>query len=667
MDFFEHQDAARKNTRIMVILYMAAVAGVVLAVDLMLAVVYVKSGGVRLVPGTGVGQLLRAVPGHLYVWGALGTMAVIFTASLVQILRLAQGGPAVAQMVGARAVSQDTRDPLEKRLLNVVEEMAVAAGVRVPQCYVMDEEPGINAFAAGYDVGNAVVAVTRGTLDTLSRDELQGVIGHEFSHILNGDMWLNIKMIGVLSGIVFIGGVGGFLMRSVRSGTNSRSSSGLFAIGLALFVIGYIGMFFARIIKAAVSRQREYLADASAVQFTRNPDGIAGALDQIRASGRGALITNRYAEDMSHMFFGQGITTWMAGLFATHPPIEGRIARVRPGFHVPRYRQERARFVAPAPIEAEFGAGSGFAGAPSAVSQSGSDGKRASDSGHPWGRSAGESAKLVGTLDAGKVNHAARLIARLPPDVNAAMHDPGGACAVIVALLLAPKGSVLEVQLEAVHALGDASLAVQAQSVLPSLQRLGRGKDLMLIDLSLPAIKSATPAEKQRLVAALVAVIRADRRVSLHEFVVLTFVKTQLSPRARPGAGKGRPLSALRDEIVLLMSLVAHAGRRSGPEPALDRAVEEAFSAGALIVGMADTQLLAKDGLSLDATGNALERLRSVAPLAKAILVKALFAVVSADGTIRLMEAELMRLIGAVLDCPLPPLFEDIDPETLAG
>ena len=183
----------------------------------------------------------------------------------------------------------------------------------------MDEERGINAFAAGWNVSSSVVAVTRGALETLTRDELQGVIAHEFSHILNGDMPLNVRMLAVLAGIVFLASVGDFLMRSMRG---SRDTKGLILVGLALFVVGYVGLFFARLIKSSVARQREFLADASSVQFTRNPDGIAGALDQIRASTSGTLIANRYAEEMSHMFFGAAVKVRLGGLFDTHPPLD---------------------------------------------------------------------------------------------------------------------------------------------------------------------------------------------------------------------------------------------------------------------------------------------------------------------------------------------------------
>ena len=670
MNFFENQDAARRNTRIMVALYLLAVVDVVLAVDLLLGVAYLRVSDLGLRPGTGLFAMFFAVLGSVYAWGAIATTGLIFSVSVVRIWKLAEGGTMVAAMIGARAVSPSTRDPLEKRLLNVVEEMAIASGVRVPKVYVMDEEKGINAFAAGYNVSNAVVAVTRGTLETLSRDELQGVIGHEFSHILNGDMWLNINMIGVLSGIVFIGGIGSFLMRVSRR-SDGKSAGGGFALGLALFLIGYIGVFFARMIKAAVSRQREFLADAASVQFTRNPDGIAGALDQIRASGRGALIDNRHAEDMSHMFFGQGITVWISGLFATHPPIEDRIARVRPGFQPSRYRARRAAVAPSAEIGTQFGPVSALAGdshgGPDPGSGNASSGQRVDDSGVAWGRSADDGAKMVGTLDAGRIDYAARLIARLPADLHSALHETSSAGAAILATLLAPRDEVLNAQLDAVRALGQEALAERAHTLMPQVRGLGTGYDLTLVDLALPAMKAATPEDKSQLLAALEAVIHADRRISLQEFVVLTLVKTQLAERARPAAGKGKPLAALRSDVVLVMSLMAQAGRGRGADPALDRAMADAFAAGAHIVGMSDAQLLHRDRLSLESAGLALERLMSVAPLAKAILVKALFTVVSADGTIRVLEAELMRLIGAVLDCPLPPMFEDIDPATLSA
>jgi Zn-dependent protease with chaperone function len=647
--FFEHQQLARRNTRVMVLLFLLAVAGVVVAVDLVLGLLYVWSLGEihvpRGAPMPGLFQLLKLVPTGVYAGGALGTMATIFIVSAVNVTKLGGGGAAVAAMVGARRLSSDARDPLERRLLNVVEEMAIAAGVRVPAVYVMDDERGINAFAAGWDVAGAVVAVTRGTLETLNRDELQGVIGHEFSHILNGDMRLNIRMIGVLAGIVFIGSVGDFLMRNAR-GSRDRGSGHLFLAGLALFLIGYVGLFFARLIKASVSREREFLADASSVQFTRNPDGIAGALDQIRVCGSGALITGRYAEDMSHMFFGESIKLRFGSLFDTHPPLEERIRRVRPGFHPSAYRKRR-----PA-----------LADTPAAAQQ---QGRRVSDAAVQWRRSPGESAGLVGTLDAGKVDFAARLLASLPAALRESLRQPDGARAALIALLLAPADEVARQQLQALDAAVPMPLADLVRALAVHTARLGPAFHLPVIDLALPAIKSAPEAARKELIAGLEAVSHADRRVSLHEFVVLTLVRDQLAPKAKPAAIATRKLSDLKEEAAIALTVIALAGTRADATGARQAALQAALNAGAKEMGIAAPTPPAS-ALTLEAASGALERLKQLAPLQKALLVKGLFAAATADGTIRIAEAELMRLAGAVLDCPLPPLVEELDPAALS-
>ena len=213
--------------------------------------------------------------------------------------------------------------------------MAIASGTPTPPVYMMQEEPGINAFAAGFTPSDAVVGVTRGCVGQLSRDELQGVIGHEFSHILNGDMRLNIRLMGVLFGILVVGLIGSILLRSSLYGSalQSRSSRGnstqvLLIIGGVLMLVGFIGTLVGNLIKASVSRQREFLADASAVQFTRNPSGIAGALKKIGGFEAGSEMMNPHAPESSHMFFGRAVSSGFNSLFATHPPLEERIARL---------------------------------------------------------------------------------------------------------------------------------------------------------------------------------------------------------------------------------------------------------------------------------------------------------------------------------------------------
>jgi len=661
--FFEQQHLARRNTRVMVVLFLLAVVAVVASVDAVLAVAYMSGGSRAARHAPGLGAMLAAMPPGVLVAGALGTAALIFTVSAFNVVKLASGGAAVAEMVGARRIAPDTRDPLERRLVNVVEEMAIASGVRVPGVYVMDGEDGINAFAAGWDVSGAIVAVTRGTLETLNRDELQGVIGHEFSHILNGDMRLNIRMLGVLAGIVFIGSVGNFIMRNVRSGDSDSKKTGgqIFLIGLALFIIGYVGLFFARLIKAAVSRQREFLADASSVQFTRNPDGIAGALDQIRASSRGTLIASSQAEHMSHMFFGQGIHVWLGGLFDTHPPLDERIRRVSPRFQPSAYRGKRppaAEVGEPATGAAPAdGAVSGFAAGPQAT------GRRAADAGTAWGRSAGDSARLVGSAAAAKVDYASRLLAALPPELRELVRSADGARSAVLALILAPKDEVMRQQLAAVSAAGLGGLAEQARSSAVLCGALPRALHLPLIDLALPALKGAAQAARQELLTAIEAVVRADRRMSLHEFVILTLLREQLMPRARPSAAPTRKIADLEAECATLLVLVSQAGGGAG---ASGDAARNNVRAGAKELGIAEERAAATK-LSLESASAALQALKGLAPLQKALLIKGLFAAVTADGTINLAEAEMMRLVGAVLDCPLPPLLEEVDPATLAA
>jgi Zn-dependent protease with chaperone function len=646
LNFFEQQSLARRNSQVMVLLFLLAVAAVAASVDVVIGYVYLWSnGGLLTVP-------LAAVPRSVYASGAIATVGLVLAVSLVSVARLAGGGATVAERAGGRRLAGNSTDPLERRLLNVVEEMAIAAGVRVPQVYVMDGERGINAFAAGWDASSAVIAVTRGALEALSRDELQGVIGHEFSHILNGDMRLNIRMLGVLAGIVFIGSIGGFLMRHTDESRESRAVAVAFAAGLALFVIGYVGLFFARLIKAAVGRQREFLADAASVQFTRNPDGLCGALDQIRSADGGALISSRAAEDLSHMFFGESIRLRFGGLFATHPPLDERIERINPKFEPSGYAKKRqAVDAAPAASEAAIALAGDVA----------PNGRRAADAGVAWGRSPEAAAGLVGKLDAGKLDYATRLLAALPAPLREAVRHADSAAAAMIALLIASKEEVMLQQLEAVKRA--TTLAGQVEALLPATRGLGLGFHLPVIDLALVSLKSAPESTKKQAIAGLEAAAYADRRVSLHEFVVLTLVREQLTPRTKPGAAT-KKIGDLQGAAAVVLALVAQAGTRADAAGAREEALRAAQRSGAKVLGIAE-EAVAKAALTLDAARGALEELKGLAPMQKEVLVKGLFAAVTADGTVRVAEAGLMRLVGAVLDCPLPPLIAELDPASL--
>ena len=342
MDYFQNQDVARKKTGRLVFFFIIAVVLIILSV-------YAAVGAVLTFAapegaGEGANTLGWLWNPELFGIVALGTSGLIAGGSLFKVAALSGGGHTVAELLGGRLLHPDKASPDERRLLNVVEEMAIAAGLPVPPVYLLENESGINAFAAGHTTGDAVIAVTSGTLSRLSRDELQGVIAHEFSHILNGDMRLNIRLMGVLFGILVIGLTGWIIFRSsfdggyVRMGARDDDRKGfnpLPLIGLALYVIGYVGVFFANLIKAAVSRQAsEFLADASAVQFTRNPEGIAGALKKIGALAEGSRVEDPHAEEASHMFFGEAVSGFneLFGLLSTHPPLVERIRRIDPSF-----------------------------------------------------------------------------------------------------------------------------------------------------------------------------------------------------------------------------------------------------------------------------------------------------------------------------------------------
>ena len=337
MDFFEHQDAARRRTGWLIFYFILAVVAIVVAIYfvVLIALVFIGDSG-----RSGSPNPYMQTPWHpdLFALVALATIGVILLSSLYKTSQLAAGGEAVALMMGGRLIDRQTRDLAERRLLNVVDEMALASGTPVPPVYVMDNEPSINAFAAGHQPGDAVIGVSHGCLEYLNRDELQGVMAHEFSHILNGDMRMNLRLVGILYGILVIAMIGWFVLRSMpfsgRSSRNNKDSGGaiavILAIGIGLLVIGSVGLFFGKLIKSAVSRQREYLADASAVQFTRLPDGIAGALKKIGGRPETSKIKDAHAEEISHMFFGSAFGSLNFQFFATHPPLVERIQKSTP-------------------------------------------------------------------------------------------------------------------------------------------------------------------------------------------------------------------------------------------------------------------------------------------------------------------------------------------------
>ena len=668
MNFFEAEALARRTTRLLVILYLFAVAAVAAAVCLGLGTAYAIGmmyggvpAGINVVIdsrhlGSAFLEILRhGVPYTVYAWGAGVTLLLILGATLYKVWRLSGGGVTVAELVGARMVESGSATPEERRLLNVVEEMAIASGVSVPPVFVMDREAGINAFAAGYSPNEAVITVTQGALQTLSRDELQGVIGHEFSHILNGDMRLNVRLMGVLFGIVCIAQFGEFLIRStarsmVRVSRENRGAGIMLVFaGIALTLIGFLGLEFARLIKAAISRQREFLADASSVQFTRNPDGIAGALDTIASSQRTTLVHDVHAEELSHMFFAQAVSNWMGAMFNTHPPIEERIRRVRPGFQRTRYRAQRE----PEGVR------------PIAVLDAMGNVVKTIGAGTDWSRSAAQAtavaavAASVGNPTPEHVDFARRLLAAIPASLRGRLASPEGAQQVMFALAIVGDEASRRVKLEMVRERRgeETARAVQGAYDEALAAGLGRAHALPLVGIALPVLKALKQSARDALVEDVAKVVEADGRVTLGEFVLSTMLRQRLREGAgRPVASKYRSVGEVGDDARVVLSLVAHAALAE---------TGAAYAKGADYLGLNVREALPTSQLSTRRVSASLENLRLLAPLTKPRVIKACLEVASADGIITLAQAELVRMVAATLDCPLPPVLATLDPASL--
>jgi Zn-dependent protease with chaperone function/uncharacterized tellurite resistance protein B-like protein len=614
-DFFEQQERARRATRWLILWYLLAVAFSVASYCAAAAAAYAL-----LAAYAGLASKWMPWQGFLGVGAAVG--AVMLAASLSTLWRLREGGYAVADLLGASYISPERCTVTERRLLNVVEEMAIASGIAVPPVYMLPYERGINALVAGYSPNEAVLVVTRGT-DKLSRDELQGLMGHEFSHILNGDMALNVHLVALLSGLTWIGDASERLFfraasRSKEVARDEGSADALVAVfGAAVAFIGLPGALAASAIQAAISRQREFLADAASVQFTRNPDGIAGALDSILALRAHTVVLAAYAETLSHMFFAPAVVHWWT--FPTHPPILERIRRAHPRFQRDAYRATR---------HGERREIAVIDGAGNVVRHQRFD--------------AAAVVASVGRPEAEHVDFAARLLANLPERLREALRDPAEAEATMLALVAAQTGVADEPK--------TAELRVYVEGMV-------RQQHMTLAELAVPAIKEQPQAARDRFLAALAAKVEADSRVTLREFVLLIFLRQRLREGAGlPIATRFRQVEQVADDAHAMLSLVAAVAR--GGE-------QVAFEKGAAVLKLGWTAPLAVETLGTARIGEALERLRHLAPFAKPAVLKACVEAIAADGVFHLAEVELVRMVAATLDCPIPPAIAALDPRSL--
>ncbi|MDI9245032.1 M48 family metallopeptidase [Marinobacter sp. CHS3-4] len=655
--FFERQASARRNTGLLVLLFLTAVALITLAVC---AVAYFTTRS----ESSHLPFLDWLVSKHgLYT--ALAIVGVIIAGSLFRWMDLSGGGQRVAKMVGARPVDPATQDLEERRLRNVVEEMAIASGISVPDLYVMDRETGINAFVAGYSPGEAVMVVTHGTLTNLSRDELQGVVAHEFSHILNGDMRLNVRLIAILAGILMIGQIGtylaqaSFMRRRRYSSRDSRGQAAFGLVGLALMAIGYIGVFFGRLIQSAVSRQREMLADASSVQFTRNPEGIAGALFKIGAKG-GFLDTTTHASDMNHMCFGEAARMQLSSLLASHPPIEKRIEAIGPGL-LPRLR---SRFRNMQPDESVRDTspsdGSGQATSPMPEAAAGFSAATGAAQGQPSKGEPTETEKdtrrfsdSVGTANRASEEYAQALLKQLPSSFRGLLYTRAGAIQFCYALLISGLSTANQKQhLALIHAESIFSPNPDLlEKLLTALDNLGPGIRLPALELAMPALRKLDPEERHTLIDACETLIKADKRVSLFELTILSFLRKHLAGDAQAVVPvRHKSYRSVQKHLLVLFSLLARTGTdQPDQQQALLEEAMASFHSG-------KSRLPLLDKISLTQLRDALWHLNRLSPLLKPGILDASCHCVLADGEVKPREYEMIRLIADQMDCPMPPL-----------
>jgi Zn-dependent protease with chaperone function len=637
--FFQQQDSARRKTVQLVVYF-------VLAILILIALVY---GLLLWLSTDSAHEPVSWWQPEQLLLAALGVGLVVGGASAFKVAQLASGGQAVALMLGGEEVPGTTTDARQKRLLNIVEEMALAAGVPVPPVYVL-EEPGINAFAAGYASGDAVVAVSQGCLNYLTRDELQGVVAHEFSHILNGDMRLNIRLIGLIFGIMALSIIGRILMLTSRRRSSGRNDSrgGLVLLGLGVFVLGLVGAFFGRLIMAAVSRQREYLADASAVQFTRNPDGIGGALKKIGGLAEGSRIDNPQAAEVGHMFFANAFTGYaLVGLLATHPPLVERIRRLDPQFDgqfpevrpvgVDREDHERPRCGSVPP----------FAGMPRLPGLP--------QVPVPVLGFADEAASRVGHVDPEVISYAQALHDGMPDVLRVAAQEPFSAHAVVYALLLDPRADLRDLQLTRLKAGAEPQDFAETLRLVAPVQALPDTHRLPLLDLAMPALRQMSPRQYRVFRAQVEVLMIADRRLSLFEYTLRCVLHRHLDAQFLPQR-QTRPVHSppqkLAHPVATVLALLAWEGQ---PEP--DQAAR-AFDTGmrGYIGGDHTHRLPPREECSLAEFDAALQTLNQSIPAIKRRIVVACTACILANQQVTVREAELLRAICDTLDCPLPPL-----------
>lgn len=652
MNFFEQQDIAHRNTKRLIALLCLAVLSLIAITTLLFAVVfyYMELNTHTYLANSGLWSgIMHSLSWKMLAGISVSVCAVIFLGSLYKLIQLSSGGRVVAESLGGRPLVVQNANADEKKILNVVEEMSIASGTPVPPVYIIEDE-AINAFAAGHSPQDAVIGVTRGCIRVLNRDELQGVIAHEFSHIFHGDMKLNMRLIALLNGILLIGLIGEFLFRSSSHRAAFRSSkdkspAAMMGIGIGLMVIGYAGTFFGKLIKAAVSRQREFLADASAVKFTRNPDGIGGALKKLGGYVGGSQMDIANASEFSHMFFGEGSSNLFSA-FATHPPLQERIKRIDPRWngefaHIDVYDASADSHLENTYIKEERLSGAGNDLSPFEFTTP----KTAME----FVTTVDQVLQTIGQPNQSHLAYAHQTLNAISDELRDAAHTPWEAQALMLGLLFDKNADKQTKQWQDLGTLFSQAqiesikpLATQASLLEPRLR-------LPLLELSLPALKNLSPKQYELFRIAMNSIIHADEHIDLIEWSFFRIITHNLEPKRN--TNHLVDLAQLKKETCTLLSVIANAGTDSSEN------AQAAFNSSKTIIGFNDATLIREQDYSMMDLDLAITRLNCVKPLQKSKLLKAMSQCVLADQKVTVVEAELFRAIADALDCPVPPLI----------
>ncbi|MBD2234328.1 M48 family metallopeptidase [Phormidium tenue] len=646
MNFFEHQDQARRNTTKLLLLFGLSIAVMIAAFyGVAIAILFTQA-----TPALGGPGLLWR-PGVLF-WVASGTLTFMVVGSSTKLAQLSQGGHSLAKGLGGRELNPLTDDLDEQRLINVVSEMALASGTPIPAVYLLDDEPGINAFAAGFTADKAVIGVTRGCLDQLSRDELQGVIGHEFSHILNGDMGLNLKLIGVIHGLLLIYIAGRLMLRlSYYDGASRRSkddkgAGAVLAAALAMVVIGYLGVLCGRLIKSAVSREREFLADASAVQFTRNSEGLTGALRKIGQIQAGSTMVSPMAETASHLLFGEanGNLSFLGGWFATHPPLGERLRRLG---QVPIPEGASPLGVGASISSSSSPDDSLVMGLHRGTSTAVQPGITAIASPAP-----SQFMTAIGTTDARRLEQVRSLLSELPAEVKAALQDPTAAAEVVYALLVRTKPALQTQQIEYLSNTYGPDCRGRVGQIYNRVRALKPGQDLLLLEALVPALRQLDPEAGRKFIQTAQALSQPGGRLLLSNYPLQLILRKRLSSHL----GQPATITDINDlwgDALVVLALLARVGH-SRSEDAI-----YAFKLGISQLPGAKTQASPNELLPVNSTdiNASLSRLEQAAPKLKQTIVDACAHTVLADNDVTPAEMGLLRAVVITLDCPAPPFL----------